>query len=61
MANTPRHVTVSVSADELTKLTERYQQRIDKQRKRIGLLVAFLESRDLVQEFNEWESQQNVE
>lgn len=55
MAETPKHITVSVSADELTKLTERYQQRIDKQKERIALYIQFLTERGLIGEFGDWE------
>jgi hypothetical protein len=56
MSGGPRGARVTVNADELQKLQNRYEERIDTQRVRLNTMLAFLEEHDLVNKFNEWET-----
>ena len=60
MAQTPKHVNVTVSADEIAKLQRAYEERIDRQTKRIGTFLDYLSEKNLVDDFNEWETKKNA-
>lgn len=46
---------------EVDALVQRYQRRIDEQRTSITRLIAFLNSKGLTDEFNEWEESKRID
>ena len=53
MAQTP-------NMDDVQKLQRAYEERIDRQTKRIGTFLDYLNEKGLVDDFNEWETKKNA-